>query len=125
MKKIILAFACMLGFVTANFAQNTTPAKDDVATVRAKNLDQIVAACKQVGLDDQKIAKAKAIIENLYKKQDDINGDSSLSADEKKQKLKDANADKDWRMKNLMGDKYKEYSEARKKMIADATAKPQ
>jgi hypothetical protein len=125
MKKIILAFACMLGFVTANFAQNTTPAKDDVATVRAKNLDQIVAACKQVGLDDQKIAKAKAIIENLYKKQDDINGDSSLSADEKKQKLKDANADKDWRMKNLMGDKYKEYSEARKKMIADAAAKPQ
>jgi hypothetical protein len=125
MKKIILAFACMLGFVTANFAQNTTPATDDVATVRAKNLDQIVAACKQVGLDDQKIAKAKAIIENLYKKQDDINGDSSLSADEKKQKLKDANADKDWRMKNLMGDKYKEYSEARKKMIADAAAKPQ
>ncbi len=125
MKKIILAFACMLGLVTANFAQNTTPAKDDVATVRAKNLDQIVAACKQVGLDDQKIAKAKAIIENLYKKQDDINGDSSLSADEKKQKLKDANADKDWRMKNLMGDKYKEYSEARKKMIADAAAKPQ
>lgn len=125
MKKFILAFACMLGFVTANFAQNTTPAKDDVATVRAKNLDQIVAACKQVGLDDQKIAKAKAIIENLYKKQDDINGDSSLSADEKKQKLKDANADKDWRMKNLMGDKYKEYSEARKKMIADAAAKPQ
>lgn len=125
MKKIILAFACMLGFVTANFAQNTTPAKDDVATVRAKNLDQIIAACKQVGLDDQKIAKAKAIIENLYKKQDDINGDSSLSADEKKQKLKDANADKDWRMKNLMGDKYKEYSEARKKMIADAAAKPQ
>lgn len=125
MKKIILVFVCMLSFATANFAQNATPSKEEVATIRAKNLEQIVAASKTAGLDEKTIAKVKTIIEDLYKKQDAINGDASLTPEAKKEKLKAANGEKDWKLQNAMDDKWTAYVDARKKLIADAAAKKQ
>lgn len=115
----------MVGFTTANFAQNTPAAKEDIATVRAKNLTQIVAASKNAGLNEKEVAKVKTIIENLYKKQDEINGDASLTPEARKEKLKAANAEKDWKLQNAMGDKWLAYVEARKKLIAEAAANKQ
>jgi hypothetical protein len=115
----------MLSFATANFAQNATPSKEEVATIRAKNLEQIVAASKTAGLDEKTIAKVKTIIEDLYKKQDAINGDASLTPEAKKEKLKAANGEKDWKLQNAMDDKWTAYVDARKKLIADAAAKKQ
>ncbi len=125
MKKVIFIFVCLLGFATANFAQTPTTVKPEVAAQRAKNIDQLVAACKTAGLDEKQTEKAKTIIENLYKKQDEIQNDATLTPEEKKQKLKDANGEKDWKIKNAMGDKYMAYVEARKKMAAEAAEKKQ
>ncbi len=125
MKKIIIIFLCMVGFTTLNFAQNAPQTKEEVAAQRIKNLNQIVAACKIVALDEKQIGKVKGIIEILYKKQDEINNDESLKTtpDVRKQKLKEANDEKDWKLQNIMGDKWKTYAEARKKLIAEAAAK--
>lgn len=125
MKKIVLMIVCIVGFATANFAQNAPAAKEDIATFRAKNLTQIVTAAKNAGLDEKEVAKVKTIIENLYKKQDEINGDASLTPEVKKEKLKAANGDKDWKLQNAMGDKWTAYVEARKKLIAEAAANKQ
>lgn len=125
MKKVVLMIVCMVGFVTANFAQNAPVAKEDIATVRAKNLTQIVTAAKNAGLNEKEVTKVKTIIENLYKKQDEINADTSLTHEAKKEKLKAANAEKDWKLQNAMGDKWMTYVEARKKLIAEAAANKQ
>ena len=70
MKKIILAFVCMIGITTTNFAQNATQTEEQKAAMRAKNTEQIAVASKMAGLDEKEIGKVKVIIENLYKKQD-------------------------------------------------------
>lgn len=88
MKKIVLIVICLVNFAFTNFAQNSAPVKEDIATVRAKNLEQIATACKSVGLDEKQTAKAKLIIENFYKKQDEINNDASLTPEAKNKSLK-------------------------------------
>ncbi len=123
MKKVILAFVCIAGFALVSFAQNTTPAKADVAAQRASSLDQMVSASKTAGLDEKQINKAKEVLENLYKKQDEIKSDTTLTTEARTKKLKDANADKDWKLQYAMGDKWLAYVEARKKMAAEAAAK--
>jgi hypothetical protein len=112
----------MLVFATTNFAQNTPQTKEEKATVRSKNLEQILTASKMAGLDEKEIGKVKVVIENLYKKQDEINSDESLTPEVRKEKLKAANGEKDWKVKNIMGDKFMAYVEARKKLVADAAA---
>lgn len=119
MKKIALMLVCLVGFTQVSFSQT----KEEVAAQRASSIEQSVAASKAVGLDDKQAQKIKEILQNLFKKQDEIKGDSSLNAEGRTKKLKEANADKDWRLKYVIGDKWQEYADARKKMIADATAK--
>lgn len=125
MKRVLLTLLFIAGIGTTIFAQNATPQKEDVATQRAKNLEQILTATKNAGLDEKQSAKVKTIIEDLYKKQDEINGDASLTPEQKKEKLKAANGEKDWKLQNAMGDKWTAYVEARKKLIAEAAAKKQ
>ncbi len=125
MKKIILGFACMFTFATASLAQNAPPSKEQMAAMRSKNLVQVEAAGKMAGLDEKQIGKLKGIIEEIYKKQDEIAKDTTLTPDARKQKLKDANAAKDWKVQNLLGDKLKEYGEARKKLNEEAAANKQ
>jgi len=119
MKKIVLMLVCLVGLTKASFAQ----AKDEVAAQRAASLEQAVAASKTIGLDDKQIQKIKEVLQNLFKKQDEIKSDTSLNVEAKAKKLKDAYADKDWRMKYVIGDKWQEYAEARKKILAEAAAK--
>ena len=121
MKKVILMFACIAGFALASFAQT----KEDITTQRANSIEQVVTGCKTASLDEKEIQKVKEIIQNLHKKQDQIKADTSLTAEAKAQKFKEANAEKDWKIKNAMGDKYMAYVDARKKMAADAAAKKQ
>lgn len=125
MKRVFLTLLLIAGIGTSVFAQNTTPQKEDVATQRTKNLEQILTATKNAGLDEKQSAKVKTIIEDLYKKQDEINGDASLTPEQKKEKLKAANGEKDWKLQNAMGNKWTAYVEARKKLIAEAAAKKQ
>lgn len=123
MRTVFLSLIGILGFSFSVFAQNPEPAKEAIAAQRAESLEQVAAAAKEVGLDEQKTVKLKTIFENLFKKIDEIKADGSLSAEARNEKLKAANADKDWRVKDLLGDKYKAYSEVRKRLMAEAAAK--
>lgn len=125
MKKMILVFVCMLGLATAVFAQNSQPKNEDIQAQRAAILEQVTGAAKEVGSGEEQIAKLKAIFENLFKKQDQIKADSTLTPDAKKEKQKEANSEKDWKVKNLMGEKYEAYAEVRKKLMNEANQKKQ
>lgn len=116
MKRVSLLFVCLLGFSTANFAQT----KEEVAAQRATSFEQMTAAAKEVGLEEKQIAKLKAIFEELFKTQDEIKADATLTAEQRKEKLTKANEKKDWKVQNLLGDKYKAYGEARKRIMEAA-----
>ena len=64
----------------------------------------------------------KEIMEALFKKQDEIKADAVLTPEEKKEKLKAANGEKDWKVQKLLGDKIKAYGEARKRLNEAAKA---
>lgn len=123
MRSVLLAFICVLGFSLSGFAQNPEPTKEEIAAQRAASLEQVATAAKEIGLDDQKTVKLKTIFENLFKKIDEIKADGTLTPEARAEKLKAANADKDWRVKDLLGDKFKAYTEVRKRLMAEAAAK--
>jgi hypothetical protein len=121
MKKMALMLVCLVGLTQVSFAQT----KDEIAAQRANSIEQAVTGAKTAGLEEKQIKKVKEVLENLFKKQDEIRSDSSLTTETRTKKLKDANADKDWRMQYAMGDKWQAYVEARKKLAAEAAAKKQ
>ncbi len=116
MKKILFATLLMTGITTAGFSQNTAPTKEQQEAQIAKNLEQVADASKTAGLSDAEIEKVKTVILNLEKRKAEIKADTSLTAEEKNAKLKEANAEKDRKIKNIMGDRYQAYVEARKKL---------
>ena len=116
MKKNVLVLLLMLGFVTVNFAQS----KEEVQAQRATSLEQMTKAAKEVGVEDKKIEKLKAVFEELFKTQDEIKADTTLTPEQRKEKFKTANEKKDWKVQNILGDKLKPYAEARKRIMEDA-----
>lgn len=119
MKKMMLMLVCLVGLTQASFAQT----KEEIIAQRANSIEQAVTGAKTAGLEEKQIKKVKEVLENLFKKQDEIKGDTTLTPDARAKKLKEANADKDWRLKYAIGDKWEAYVEARKKMAAEAAAK--
>jgi hypothetical protein len=116
MKKIILSIAFFLGITTTNFAQNA----DEVKAQRAKSLEQMGKAATEVGLEEKKVEKLKAVFTDLFKTQDEVKADATLTPEARKEKLTKANELKDWKVQNLFGDKYQAYVEARKRIIEEA-----
>lgn len=115
----MLMLVCLVGLTQASFAQT----KEEIIAQRANSIEQAVTGAKTAGLEEKQIKKVKEVLENLFKKQDEIKGDTTLTPDARAKKLKEANADKDWRLKYAIGDKWEAYVEARKKMAAEAAAK--
>lgn len=120
MKKLFFALVCMVSFTLASQAQTATP-----TAYEAAQLEQISSACKTAGLTEEQTTKVKAIITECWKKNADTKADATLDAEAKKAKLKENNDAKDWKLQNLMKDKYKAYAEARKKLIEEAKAAKQ
>jgi Tfp pilus assembly protein PilF len=121
MKKIFFLLVCFWGITQVNFAQTS----DDIKKQRATSVDQATTAAKEVGLTEEQTAKLKKVFEDLFKEQDEIRADTVSTKEQKKVKLTKANEKKDWRIENLLGDKYKAYVEARKRLIAEAASKKQ
>jgi hypothetical protein len=118
MKKMMLILVCLVGFTQVSFSQT----KEEIVAQRAKSVEQAVTGAKMAGLEEKQIAKVKETLETLFKKQDEIRSDSTLTPDDRAKKLKDANGAKDWKLKNTIGDKWEAYIEARKKIAAEAAA---
>jgi hypothetical protein len=122
MKRVFLLVFCMLGMVFNSVAQNPAPSNEELKIQRAASLEQMTAAAKEAGAAAKEIEKLTIVFENLFKKTDAIKADATLTPEAKKEQLKAANAEKDWKVKNVLGDKYTAYSEARKRMVAAAAA---
>ncbi|MFY8126908.1 MAG: hypothetical protein ACOVMM_00910 [Chitinophagaceae bacterium] len=116
MKKLVLTFALFLSVASTTFAQSD----DQIKAQRATSFEQMTKAAKEVGVEDKKIEKLKAVFEELFKTQDEIKADATLTPEQKKEKLKAANEKKDWKVSNLLGDKLKAYADARKRIVEEA-----
>ncbi len=125
MKKAFLVFVAILSMLVVSIAQNTKPTKAEIQVQRNTNLENTTIAAKEAGLNEKELEKLKTIFENLYKKQDEIYDDTTLMKDVRKEKLKEANDAKDWKVKSLFGDRYTAYVDARKRIIAEAALKKQ
>jgi len=122
MKSLIIVF--LLAFTTTCFAQNPA-SQDDVQKQRALSVTQMAAAATEVGVVEKDVVKLKATFEDLFKKVELIKADSTLTPEAKKEKLKAANAEKDFKVKYILGDKMKAYTEVRKRLISEAEKKEQ
>lgn len=116
MKKIVLTLALFLGIATINYAQTA----EELKTQRATSIDQMSRAAKEAGADEKQVEKLKAVFEELFKTQDEIKADATLTPEQKKEKMKAANEKKDWKVSKILGDKLKLYSEARKRILEEA-----
>jgi hypothetical protein len=119
MKTIILTILCAICFLLETNAQTQA----EITAQRTISIEQIATAAKEVGLDDKKTQKLKTAFADLYKTQDEIKADTTLTAEQRKIKLNAANEKKDWHVKFILGDKVKQFAEIRKRLISEAEAK--
>jgi hypothetical protein len=123
MKKVVLLLVFTLSMMVIAFAQDVKPTNDEIKIQRATSIEQMRTAAKEVGSTDAEIAKLKTIFESFFAKQDEIKADLTLTPEVRTTKLKEANASKDWKVKNVLGSKITAYSIARKRILAEATKK--
>lgn len=119
MKKIVLAILIIVGAANTSTAQT----KEEVAAQRTTSFEQMSIAAKEVGLDEKQSKKLKEVFEELFKRQDEIKADATLTPEQKKENLKAANEKKDWKLRDILGGKVKGFSEVRKRLVAEAAAK--
>ncbi len=123
MKKVVLLLVCTLSIMVIAFAQDVKPTNEEIKIQRATSIKQMTTAAKEVGSTEPEIAKLKTIFESFFAKQDEIKADLTLTPEVRTTKLKEANSSKDWKVKNLLGDKFTAYASARKRISAEATPK--
>ncbi len=123
MKKVVLLLVCTLSIMVIAFAQDVKPTNEEIKIQRATSIKQMTTAAKEVGSTEPEIAKLKTIFESFFAKQDEIKADSTLTPEVRTTKLKEANSSKDWKVKNVLGDKFTAYASARKRILAEATPK--
>ena len=127
MKRIFIALAIAGAFTTAANAQQAATAaptqeakpqmsKEEKAKMKQKQEDDMMAAFKEAGLTDEQVKQIKEANEMASNKSKEVKKDATLADDAKKIKLKEISDEKNNKLKEIMGkDKYKIYTEARKK----------
>ncbi len=142
MKKILftaLSIACFSAMAVAqtNPAGNDAPvkpatppakvemSKEEKAGYKAKQEADLQEAFKGAGLSEEQIKGAKEIMAEASKKSNELKANDKLSDMEREAAKKLINDEKNGKLKALMGeDKYKMYSEIRKKQKEAASVKP-
>jgi hypothetical protein len=126
MKKIFIAMFCTIAFANLSVAQTNeapTMSKEEKAKQKAKQAEEMAAAYKAAGLSDEETTKIAVINDEANKKNAELRKDASLTDEARKEKIKSVNDEKMTKIKDLMGkDRYKMFSEMRKKQKADAEA---
>ncbi|MBC7586803.1 MAG: hypothetical protein H7178_00475 [Chitinophagaceae bacterium] len=127
MKRIFIALAIAGAFTTAANAQQAATAaptqeakpqmsKEEKAKMKQKQEDDMMAAFKEAGLTDEQVKQIKEANEMASNKSKEVKKDATLADDAKKLKWKEISDEKNNKLKEIMGkDKYKIYTEARKK----------
>jgi hypothetical protein len=125
MKKIVLTFIAAFGLMVFANAQAAEPAKpltkEEKVKLKQKQDEDMAAAYKAAGLTDDQIKQVNDALSDASTKGNVIKKDAALSEEDKKTKLKAISDEKNSKLKEIMGkDKYKLYTEARKKQKEQA-----
>ena len=136
MKRIFIALFITGAFtVTANAQQAVATApqeakppmsKEEKAKMKQQQEDQMNATFKEIGLTDEQVKQIKEVMAVASKKSSEVKKDAALTDDAKKESLKVISTEKNEKMKEIMGkEKYKQYSEIRKKQKEAANTSAQ
>lgn len=122
MKKLLFACSLFL-FAAGTQAQDKETAKAELSKEKKAELkkmkeEHLDASFTEIGLKEDLVAQAKAVIEEAGKKSKELKEDKALTDEEKKAKKDAINDDKNAKLKEILGDKYKQWQEIRKKQKA-------
>jgi hypothetical protein len=120
MKKLVLI--CSLFLLGASTFAQDAPAKEmskekknEMKKLKEANL---TVSFTDAGLSATQIEQARAVIELAGQKGKLLKEDKTLTDDQKDVKKKEINEEKNSKLKEIMGDKYKPWNEIRKKQKA-------
>lgn len=133
MKKIIAVLMLTGLFSTVTNAQTAVYAsteaksemsKEEKAKQKMKQEEEMAAAFKEIGLTEDQIKQVKEVNAVSGKKSSEIKKDDSLSDEVKKEKSKEVTAEKNKKLKEIMGEeKFKQFNDIRKKQKEAAQSK--
>ncbi len=123
MKKLILACTLFV-FVAANVhAQDQEKPKVELSKEKKAELkkmkeEHLTASFTEIGLKEEQAKLARGVIADAMQKSNELKADNTISDEDKKAKKDVINDEKNTKLKELLGDKYKEWQAIRKKQKA-------
>lgn len=122
MKKLFLAFlsVCLLSFAVTAQTDDAAKAakaaeKEAKAKYKALQTENIESALKQVGATATEITAFKQTSKEASDKSSVVRKNETLSADDKEAQLKEISAEKNEKLKSILGDeKYRAYGKIRR-----------
>ena len=121
MKKLIFACTVFL-FAAANMqAQETAKvemSKEKKTAFKKMKEEHLIASFTEIGLKEDLVKQAREVIQAAMQKSNELKADNTLTDEEKKTKKVAINDEKNAKLKEIMGDKYKAWTDVRKKQKA-------
>lgn len=124
MKKLIIASSLFL-FAATTQAQETAKtemSKEKKAEMKKMKEEHLTASFKDAGLTEDQVKQARTTIETAMQKSNELKADKTITEDEKELKKKAINEEKNSKLKEILGDKFKIWNEIRKKQKAEEEA---
>lgn len=120
MKKLIFACTLFLFAAGTQAQEKVKPelSKEKKAELKKLKEEHLSASFTEIGLKEDLILQARAVIEEANKKSNVLKADTNISEEEKKAKKDAINDEKNNKLKEILGDKYKPWQEIRKKQKA-------
>jgi len=124
MKKLMIVCSLFL-FAAVTHAQEAAKVeltKEKKAELKKLKEAHLTSSFTDAGLSAEQITQARAAIESAMQKSNELKADKTISDDEKELKKKAINEEKNSKLKEIMGDKFKAWNEIRKKQKAEEEA---
>lgn len=122
MKKLLIASALFLfATATTTYAQETAKvelSKEKKAEMKKMKEAHLTASFTEAGLTDEQAKQAREAIETAAEKSKALKADNAITAEEKETKKNAINEEKNSKLKEIMGDKYKTWNMIRKSQKA-------
>ncbi|HMO63233.1 MAG TPA: hypothetical protein PKC39_14205 [Ferruginibacter sp.] len=124
MKRLLLICSLFVFAVTAS-AQDVAKvelSKEKKAELKKMKEANLSASFEEAGLTNEQIKQARTAMEDATDKSNDLKANKKMSDEEKAEKKKAINDEKNAKLKEIMGDKYKPWNEIRKRQKAQEEA---
>ena len=122
MKRVIMfcslfLFAAIMN-VTAQDVAKAELSKEKKAELKKMKEEHLTASFTEAGLSEDQVKQARAVMEAATEKSNELKKNSAISDESKDVMKKAINDDKNAKLKEIMGEKYKSWNEIRKKQKA-------